>query len=88
MSIKYNYVIREVITTADTIIQAIQTVGYPIVTALACMWYVKYREDKNDTRLDQLNATHAEEVAALKEALANNTVALTELSTLLREGKT
>ena len=88
MSIKYNYIIRkEAIAIADTIIQAIQTVGYPIVTALACMWYVKYREDKNDNRLDQLNATHAEEVAALKEALANNTVALTELSTLLREGK-
>lgn len=60
--------------------------GYPIVTALCCMWYVKYREDKNDKRLDNLNATHAEEVASLKEALSNNTVAITELSTLLRNG--
>lgn len=50
------------------------------------MWYVKYREDKNDERLDNLNATHAEEVASLKEALSNNTVAITELSTLLRDG--
>lgn len=72
----------------DQIISAIQTVGYPIVTALCCMWYVKYREDKNDNRLDQLNATHAEEVASLKEALSNNTVAITELSTLLRNGGT
>ena len=40
------------------------------------MWYVKYREDKNDARIDKLNEAHKKEMGDITEALNNNTLAL------------
>lgn len=58
------------------IIIAINTVGLPTVVAIASMWYVKYREDKNDSRIDNLNEAHKKEMTDITEALNNNTLAL------------
>lgn len=54
----------------------INTLGLPTVVAISSMWYVKYREDKNDTRIDKLNEAHKKEMTDITEALNNNTLAL------------
>ena len=58
------------------VMTAINTVGLPTVVAIASMWYVKYREDKNDERLENLNEAHKQEMSDITEALNNNTLAL------------
>lgn len=58
------------------IMTAINTLGVPTVVAIASMWYVKYREDKNDERLEKLNESHKQEMTDITEALNNNTLAL------------
>lgn len=64
----------------NEIIDAISTVGFPIVCFFMCGWYVKYREDKNDEKLDKLNTQHDEEVAKLTEVINANTQALNRLA--------
>lgn len=58
----------------------ISTVGFPIVCFLLCGWYVKYREDKNDEKLDKLNTMHDDESRQMIAALNNNTLALQKLT--------
>ena len=58
------------------VITVINTLGLPTVVAVASMWYVKYREDKNDARIDNLNEAHKKEMGDITEALNNNTLAL------------
>lgn len=58
------------------VMTAINTLGLPTVVAIASMWYVKYREDKNDARIDKLNEVHKKEMGDITEALNNNTLAL------------
>ena len=55
---------------------AINTLGLPTVVAIVSMWYVKYREDKNDARMDKLNELHKQEMVDITEAVNNNTIAL------------
>lgn len=62
----------------------ISTVGFPIVCFLMCGWYVKYREDKNDEKLDKLNTMHDDESRQMIAALNNNTLALQKLTDKLR----
>lgn len=70
---------------AGSITSLISNVGFPIVCFLACAWYVKYREDKNDEKIDKLNTMHDDENKRMVEALNNNTVALTKLTDTLRK---
>jgi hypothetical protein len=60
----------------NEIMTMINTLGVPTAVAIASMWYVKYREDKNDERLDELNKEHKQEMTDITEALNNNTLAL------------
>lgn len=69
----------------STITELISTVGFPIVCFCICAWYVKYREDKNDDKIDKLNTMHNEENKNMTQALNNNTVALTKLTDTLRK---
>ena len=70
---------------ASSITSLISNVGFPIVCFLACAWYVKYREDKNDEKIDKLNIMHDDENKRMVEALNNNTVAITRLTDTLRK---
>lgn len=63
-----------------TISEVISTIGFPIVCFIMCGWYVKYREDKNDDKLDKLNSLHDEESKQMISALNNNTLALQKLA--------
>lgn len=58
----------------------ISTVGFPIVCFIMCGWYVKYREDKNDEKIDKLNMMHDDESKQMVSALNNNTLALQKLT--------
>jgi hypothetical protein len=61
---------------ANEVIALVNSLGLPTVVACASMWYVKYREDKNDERIDKLNESHKKEMTDITEALNNNTLAL------------
>lgn len=52
----------------NEIVQAISTVGFPIIM---CLYMVK--------SMKELNEAHKSEVDGLKEAINNNTLAITEL---------
>lgn len=58
------------------ILTAISTVGFPIVACIAMFWM----NEKQDRR-------HQDEVNKLNETVANNTVALTKLATLIEVHK-
>lgn len=69
------------------VMTAINTLGVPTVVAIASMWYVKYREDKNDARLDKLNEAHKKEMSGITEALNNNTLALQRICDTFEQKK-
>lgn len=66
-----------------TIVTAISTVGFPVICCLGMGWYVKYSTDRQREDTKELNAQHSAEMMAfkdeIKDALNNNTVALTKL---------
>ena len=63
----------------ETIVQIVQSVGFPIAMCVAMGTYVKYTEDKSREERIELQAQHAEEMESVKTALNNNTVALQKL---------
>ena len=69
------------------VMTVINTLGLPTVVAIASMWYVKYREDKNDERLDKLNESHKQEMVDITEALNNNTLALQRICDTFEQKK-
>lgn len=71
----------------NDVMTAINTLGVPTVVAIASMWYVKYREDKNDTRIDNLNEAHKQEMSDITEALNNNTLALQRICDTFEQKK-
>ena len=69
----------------NALAEVVSTVGFPIVCFLMCGWYVKYREDINDKKLERLNDQHDNESKQMIAALNNNTLALQKLADRLEE---
>lgn len=63
----------------ETIVQIVQSVGFPIAMCIAMGAYVKYTEDKSREERVEMQTQHAEEMDSVKTALNNNTLALQEL---------
>lgn len=63
----------------ETIVQIVQSVGFPIAMCVAMGAYVKYTEDKSREERVELQAQHVEEMESIKAALNNNTLALQKL---------
>lgn len=63
----------------ETIVQIVQSVGFPIAMCVVMASYVKYTEDKSREERIELQAQHAEEMDSVKVALNNNTLALQKL---------
>lgn len=63
----------------NEILQAITTVGFPVVMCGAMAWYVKYITDKNREQMVMLNSQHREELFEITEAINNNTLAMQKL---------
>lgn len=68
-------------------IEAIQTVGVSAVFVLIMAYFVKYMFDKFTEMINDQNVKHKEEMAAVNEALLNNTLAIQELTDLLKSEK-
>lgn len=67
----------------NAILQAVGTLGFPIVCAVAMAWYVKYMTDRNREDICKLNAQHQQEMKEVTTALNNNTLALQKLSDVI-----
>lgn len=67
----------------NAILQAVGTLGFPIVCAMAMAWYVKYITDRNREDIDKLNEQHQQEMKEVTVALNNNTLALQKLSDVI-----
>ena len=68
---------------AQTIIQLISSVGFPITMCGAMGWFVVDQTNKHREEVSKLNEQHEKEMNTVVEALNNNTVALKELSVKL-----
>lgn len=64
---------------SNEIINAITTVGFPIVACIAIAWYAKYTNDNYRADMKEANMQHKEEIAKITDALNNNTIALQKL---------
>lgn len=71
----------------DAWLQAITTVGFPIVMCGAMAWYVKYQTDKNREDVKTLNEQHVKEMLEVTEAINNNTQALIALKETMEKGE-
>ena len=79
-------------------VQLVANYGLPAIMCAVMMYYVKYREDKNDDRMDAQNIRHKDEIEKLTEsnkqsladitqALNNNTIALQKLTDYMERQK-
>lgn len=57
---------------ANTIMQAVQTVGFPIVMVALMGWYINKKDN-----------AHKEEIEALRNTIDSNTKILTKLESLM-----
>lgn len=73
----------------QTILTIISTVGFPIACCIALAWYVARETKLQREETARLNQEHTNEMMAfkdeIKEALNNNTIALTRLCDKLDE---
>lgn len=69
------------------VLQAVTTVGFPIVCCGAMMWYVKYSTDMNREEVSRLNEQHKQEMSEVTQAINNNTIALTQLCDVVKQGE-
>lgn len=67
------------------IMNAITTVGFPIVSCVCIAWYAKYTNDNYRNDMKEANSQHKEEMSQLSQALQNNTLALQKLCTMLEK---
>lgn len=70
----------------NEILQAVSTLGFPIVCAVAMAWYVKYMTDRNREEIDKLNTQHQQEMKEVTTALNNNTLAIQKLTDVIGNG--
>lgn len=64
----------------------ISNVGFPIAMCGAMGWYVHYTNEKHTKQVTTMNELHRQEMTEITQALKNNTIALTELCTLMKNG--
>ena len=65
--------------TMNEIVSIISAVGFPIVAAIGCGYFVKWQYEQNQKQVEEMRKEHKEEVSKMTEALNNNTLALQKL---------
>ena len=63
----------------NEVAQLISALGFPIVAALGCAYFVKWQYEQNQKQLDEMRKEHKEEVTNMTKAIEDNTIALTRL---------
>jgi len=61
------------------IVQIISAVGFPIVAAIGCGFFVKWQYELNARINEDMRKEHKEEVANMTKAINNNTIVLQKL---------
>lgn len=73
----------------DNYVQLISSLGFPIIACIYMALYVKEQTKSNREDVKELNEQHSKEMTVfkdeIKEALNNNTIALTKLCEKLDE---
>lgn len=69
---------------ANAVIQAVSSVGFPIVMCFIMAVYIKYTNDKHTEQIKELNEQHTEEVKNIVTSIDNNTKALQELKLCIK----
>lgn len=72
---------------ANTVLQAISSIGFPAVMCVLLIYYIKYTTDLFTQMVQKIEDKHADDMIKVTTALDNNTAALTELSLYVRGGK-
>lgn len=72
---------------ANTVLQAISSIGFPAVMCVILIYYIKYTTDLFTEMVEKIEDKHADDMTKVTTALDNNTAALTELSLYVRGGK-
>lgn len=68
---------------SDTFLTILGNYVFPIAACCAMAFFVKYMYDQTNTRMDNLNTQHKNEVDTLSEVIKNNTIALEKMNTLI-----
>lgn len=68
---------------SDTFLTILGNYVFPIAACCAMAFFVKYMYDQTNTRMDNLNVQHKNEVDTLSEVIKNNTIALEKMNTLI-----
>lgn len=63
----------------NDIVSIISAIGFPIVAAIGCGYFVKWQYEQNMKQMEEMRKEHKEEVTKMTEALNNNTLALNTL---------
>lgn len=63
----------------NDVVQIISAVGFPIVAALGCAYFVKWQYEQNQKQVEEMRKEHKEEVQKMTEALNNNTLVIQKL---------
>ena len=53
----------------NDIVQIISAVGFPIVAAVGCAYFVKWQYEQNQKQLEEMRKEHKEEVANMTKAI-------------------
>lgn len=67
--------------------QAIATVGFPIVMCLILAYYIMSNNEKNREELEKLNENHKMEMLELIDAINKNTAAISILCEKMEKGE-
>lgn len=60
----------------NDIVSIISAVGFPIVAAIGCGYFVKWQYEQNLKQTEEMRKEHREEVAKMTEAINNNNTLL------------
>lgn len=71
----------------NDIVSIISAVGFPIVAAVGCGYFVKWQYEQNLKQMEEIRKEHKEEVSKMTEALNNNTIALNKLIDRIEKGE-
>lgn len=63
----------------DTWVQVVSSLGFPILAAFACAWFIKYQMDSYKSDLSSIRAEHKEEIKGLQDVISQNTLVLQKL---------
>lgn len=70
----------------NDIVSIISAVGFPIVAAVGCGFFIKWQFEQNQKQVEELRKEHKEEVTSMVKAIENNTITMQKLIDKLDKG--